>query len=57
MHAHRYFAEQARDWLLANRSVDAAEPADQLDPEGLELLKLMLIDLTADRHARYIYET
>jgi len=57
VHAHRYFAEQAREWLQLNGPEEVAERADKLEHAVRELLQLVVIDLTADENAQEIFET
>jgi hypothetical protein len=57
VHAHRYFAEQAREWLQLNGPEEVVERADKLEHAVRELLQLVVIDLTADENAQEIFET
>ena len=55
--AHRFFSEQAREWL----SVDGAEAAQRraaaVETVVRELLQMVVIDLAADENAQEIFET
>jgi hypothetical protein len=55
--AHRFFSEQAREWL----SVDGAEAAERrsaaVETVVRELLQMVVIDLAADENAQEIFET
>lgn len=55
--AHRYFAEQARAWLLLNGEEDAQPRAAALEMVARELLQMVVIDLAADENAQEIFET
>jgi len=55
--AHRYFAEQARDWLQLNGPEEVAMRAEKLEHAVRELLQLVVIDLTAEENAQEIFET
>ncbi|KHO26837.1 hypothetical protein QQ44_04510 [Mycolicibacterium setense] len=55
--AHRYFAEQAREWLHRDGPEDIGRRADKIEHAVRELLQLVVIDLTADENAQEIFET
>lgn len=55
--AHRFFAEQAREWLRRNGEEDVADRALALERSVRELLQIVVIDLTADENAQEIFET
>jgi hypothetical protein len=55
--AHRYFAEEARQWLVANGPEDIPTRAEKLEHAVRELLQLVVIDLTAEENAQEIFET
>ncbi len=55
--AHRYFAEQAREWLQLDGPEGIADRADKIEHTVRELLQLVVIDLTADENAQEIFET
>lgn len=55
--AHRYFAEQARDWLNREGAENFAKRAATLEYTVRELLQLVVIDLSADENAQEIFET
>jgi hypothetical protein len=52
--AHRYFAQQAQEWLLEG---PIAERAGALDRALRELLQIVVIDLGIDENAQEIFET
>jgi hypothetical protein len=55
--AHRYFGEQAHEWLNADgpRGVDARAAA--IDTTVRDLLQMVVIDLAVDENAQEIFET
>lgn len=55
--AHRFFAEQARQWLQLNGAEDVGIRAHRLEHAVRELLQVVVIDLTADENAQEIFET
>jgi hypothetical protein len=55
--AHRFFAEQAREWLRRNDDEDVPERAVALERSVRELLQIVVIDLTVDENAQEIFET
>lgn len=55
--AHRYFSEQARDWLNAGGLGSRAHRADALEKVVRDLLQMVVIDLTAEENAQEIFET
>ena len=55
--AHRYFAEEAREWLRLDGSDGIAQRAEKLEFTVRELLQLVVIDLTAEENAQEIFET
>jgi hypothetical protein len=55
--AHRFFAEQARSWLLLNGPEDAGVRGERLEHAVRELLQLVVIELTAEENAQEIFET
>src|SRR5665213_2493507 len=55
--AHKFFAEQARDWLALNGDEDVQLRAEKLEHVVRELLQIVVIDLTADENAQEIFET
>lgn len=56
-HAHRYFSEQARGWLVENGAESVSDRAVALDRTVRELLQLVVIDLSPDENAQEIFET
>lgn len=55
--AHRYFAEQAREWLKLDGPEGVNKRADSIEFAVRELLQLVVIDLAADENAQEIFET
>ena len=55
--AHRYFSEQAREWLQFDGEGTVASRAEKLEYVVRELLQLVVIDLTAEENAQEIFET
>lgn len=55
--AHRFFAEQARTWLIVNGPEDVETRAIALEHTVRELLQVVVIELTADENAQEIFET
>jgi hypothetical protein len=55
--AHRYFAQQASEWLNAEGPDAVSERADALEKTVRELLQLVVIDLDSDENAQEIFET
>lgn len=55
--AHRYFSEQAREWLGRQGPEAVASRAAALDTTVRELLQMVVIDLTIDENAQEIFET
>lgn len=55
--AHRYFSEQARDWLNAGGPESRAHRADAVEKVVRDLLQMVVIDLTAEENAQEIFET
>jgi hypothetical protein len=55
--AHRFFSEQAREWLSLNGSEAAQGRAAAIETVVRELLQIVVIDLTADENAQEIFET
>lgn len=55
--AHRYFAEQAREWLQLGGQENVAARAEKLEHAVRELLQIVVIDLNADENAQEIFET
>jgi len=55
--AHRFFSEQARQWLLLNGPEAVQERAAAIETSVRELLQLVVIDLGADENAQEIFET
>jgi hypothetical protein len=54
--AHRFFSEQAREWLSAKPSM-VQERAAAVETVVRELLQVVVIDLAADENAQEIFET
>lgn len=55
--AHRFFSEQAREWLIQDGPGEAPGRAGTIETVVRELLQLVVIDLTADENAQEIFET
>ena len=55
--AHRFFSEQAGQWLVAGGSNAAAIRAAAIETVVRELLQIVVIDLTIDENAQEIFET
>jgi hypothetical protein len=54
--AHRFFSEQARQWLLSSGG-DPAVRGNAIETVVRDLLQMVVIDLTADENAQEIFET
>ncbi|MCS6297536.1 MAG: DUF262 domain-containing protein [Nitrospira sp.] len=54
--AHRYFSEQAREWLVLGEEAVGARAA-AIETTVRELLQVVVIDLTLDENAQEIFET
>jgi hypothetical protein len=55
--AHRYFSEQAREWLSLNGSEDIPARAAAIETVARDLLQMVVIDLAAEENAQEIFET
>ncbi len=55
--AHRYFSEQARQWLTADGPEGVDARASAIDTTVRDLLQVVVIDLAADENAQEIFET
>ena len=55
--AHRYFGEQAREWLARQGSHPLEVRAAAIETTVRELLQMVVIDLTIDENAQEIFET
>lgn len=55
--AHRFFSEQARDWLNAEGADGRVHRATALEKVVRDLLQMVVIDLNADENAQEIFET
>ena len=55
--AHRFFSEQAREWLQADGPDAVADRAAAIETVVRELLQMVVIDLAADENAQEIFET
>ena len=55
--AHRFFSEQAREWLAATGADSIAPRAAAIETVVRELLQIVVIDLTVDENAQEIFET
>ena len=56
-HCHKFFAEQANEWLNADGDSYVSTRADALEKASRELLQLVVIDLDFDENAQEIFET
>lgn len=57
LEAHRFFAEQSREWLSSGGPDEAEERAAAVETVVRDLLQLVVIDLGADENAQEIFET
>jgi hypothetical protein len=55
--AHRFFSEQAREWLSLEGPAAVQARAAAVEAVVRELLQMVIIDLTADENAQEIFET
>lgn len=55
--AHRYFSEQAREWLAADGPEQVQIRAAAVETVVRDLLQMVVIDLGADENAQEIFET
>ena len=55
--AHRFFSEQAREWLSLDGPEAAQARAAAIETVVRELLQMVVIDLAADENAQEIFET
>ena len=55
--AHRFFSEQAREWLALGGPEAIERRAAAIETVVRELLQLVVIDLTVDENAQEIFET
>lgn len=55
--AHRYFAEQARQWLSLGGPDNVQARAAAIETVVRDLLQMVVIELTADENAQEIFET
>ncbi len=55
--AHRFFSEQAREWLSAAGPDAVGARAAAIESVVRELLQIVVIDLTVDENAQEIFET
>jgi hypothetical protein len=55
--AHRFFSEQARDWLALKGPEATQTRAAAIETVVRELLQMVVIDLAADENAQEIFET
>ena len=55
--AHRFFSEQAREWLALGGSEGVQTRAVAIEKVVRELLQIVVIDLAADENAQEIFET
>ena len=55
--AHRYFSEQAREWLSLEGAEAVQTRAAAIETVVRDLLQMVVIDLTVDENAQEIFET
>ena len=55
--AHRYFSDQAREWLNFDGAEKVQTRASAIETVVRELLQVVVIDLGADENAQEIFET
>jgi len=55
--AHRFFSEQARDWLVSKGGVEVQTRAAAIERVVRELLQMVVIGLAVDENAQEIFET
>ncbi len=55
--AHRYFRQQAKEWLGLNGDEHVAARANAIETATRDLLQMVVIDLAADENAQEIFET
>jgi hypothetical protein len=55
--AHRFFSQQAREWLAAKGPEAVAQRAGAIEGSVRELLQMVVIDLAVDENAQEIFET
>ncbi|MFB3853830.1 MAG: DUF262 domain-containing protein [Vicinamibacterales bacterium] len=55
--AHRFFSEQAREWLLLEGPTCTQARAAAVETVVRELLQMVIIDLAAEENAQEIFET
>lgn len=55
--AHRFFSEQAREWLECEGSDAVESRAAAMETVVRDLLQMVVIDLSADENAQEIFET
>ena len=55
--AHRFFSEQARQWLVSNGAEKSLTRGAAIERAVRDLLQVVVIDLTADENAQEIFET
>jgi hypothetical protein len=57
LEAHRYFSQQAREWLARDGTDAARRRAEAIETVARELIQMVVIDLSADENAQEIFET
>lgn len=55
--AHKYFSEQAREWLAKEGTENTQARAVAIETAVRDLIQIVVIDLTADENAQEIFET
>jgi len=57
LEAHRFFSEQAREWLSLQGETEVQIRASAIETVARDLLQMVVIDVTADENAQEIFET
>ena len=57
VHAHKFFFERSREYILAEGEQRALDRANALERTARELLQMVVIELTVDENAQEIFET
>jgi hypothetical protein len=57
VHAHKFFFERSREYILADGEQRALDRANALERTARELLQMVVIELSVDENAQEIFET
>jgi hypothetical protein len=57
VHAHKFFFERSREYILAEGEQRALDRANALERTARELLQMVVIELSVDENAQEIFET